>query len=436
MFSKILIANRGEIAVRIIRACKEMGIATVAICSEADRDAIHASLADQCVCVGGTAASESYLNQANILAAAKLTHAEAIHPGYGFLSENPEFAQACADHDLSFIGPTGEVISRMGDKDAARRLMKEAGVPTVPGSELLSDLDEARREAERIGYPLLVKARAGGGGKGIRRVDGPGELEHAFVTASQEAQKAFGDGGVYMEKYLDPVKHIEVQLLCDEAGNVVCLGDRECPIQKHNPKVLEEAPSPAVGPDLRRRMQEAAVKAARAAHYTNAGTVEFLLDQDKNFYFMEMNTRLQVEHPITEMVTNVDIVKWQIRIAAGVELDFTQEDVQLQGTAMECRINATAPGTVDFYYVPGGPWVRFDSALYQGYTVPPYYDSMIGKLIVHCPDRESANRKMQAALCELVIDGVPNNIEEQLTILNHPMFKAGTYDTGFMNQLK
>lgn len=436
MFSKILIANRGEIAMRVIRACKEMGISTVAICSQADQEAIYTSLADQCVCVGPAAAGESYLNQNNIITAALLTQAQAIHPGYGFLSENPDFARACKEHGITFIGPDAEVIARMGDKDAARRLMKESGVPTVPGSELISDLEEARAEGERIGYPLLVKARAGGGGKGIRKVERPEDLPHAFTAASQEAQKAFGDGGVYLEKFLSPVKHIEVQLLCDEKGNVICLGDRECSIQKNNQKVLEEAPSPAVDETLRQKMQQAAVRAAKAAHYTNAGTIEFLLDQDKNFYFMEMNTRLQVEHPVTEMVTGIDIVKWQIRIAAGVPLDLKQEDVRLSGCAMECRINASAPGTVDFLHVPGGPWVRFDSALYQGYTVPPYYDSMIGKLIVSCKDREEANRKMQSALCELVVHGVPNNIGQQLDILNHPAFKSGEYDTGFMAHLK
>jgi acetyl-CoA carboxylase biotin carboxylase subunit len=432
MFSKILVANRGEVAVRVIRACKEMGIATVAICSEADRDAIHVSLADECVCVGGASASQSYLNQHNILMAAMGTHAEAIHPGYGFLSENAAFADLCKAHNITFIGPAGSVISKLGDKDAARKLMKEAGVPTVPGCDMVSDLEQAKQEAERIGYPLLIKARAGGGGKGIRLVREPSQLEHAYRTASSEAEHAFGDGGCYLERYLTHVKHVEIQLLADEMGNVVCLGERECSIQRNNQKLLEEAPSPALNPELRQRMEEAAVKAAKAAGYTNAGTVEFLLDQDKNFYFMEMNTRLQVEHAVTEQITGVDLVKWQIRIAAGVPLDFTQKDVTLKGAAIECRINAQGCGKVEFLHVPGGPWVRFDSALYQGYDVPPYYDSMVGKLIVGAPTRAEAIRKMQSALCELVVYGIPNNIDQQIEILDDPDFRAGNYDTGFM----
>ena len=432
MFSKILVANRGEIAVRIIRACKEMGIATVAVYSEADEEALHVALADERVCVGAAASADSYLNQQNILVAALATGAQAIHPGYGFLSENAAFARLCKEQNLAFIGPDGDIISKMGDKDAARRLMKEAGVPTVPGSELLESVEQARAEAARIGYPVLIKASAGGGGKGIRLVGGEEELENAFHTASAEAEKAFGDGRVYMEKFLSPVKHIEVQLLADEQGHVVCLGERECSIQKNNQKLIEETPSSAISPALRQEMMDAAAGAAKAAGYLGAGTVEFLLDGDGRFYFIEMNTRLQVEHPVTEFVTGVDIVKWQIRIAAGIPLDFTQEDIRLTGAAIECRVNATGCGTVDFLHVPGGPWVRFDTALYQGCEVPPYYDPMIGKMIVYAGTREETIRKMESAMCELVIKGVPVNIESQLEILGDPAFRAGTYTTDFM----
>lgn len=432
MFSKILVANRGEIAVRIIRACKEMGIATVAVYSEADEEALHVALADERVCVGAAASADSYLNQQNILAAALTTGAQAIHPGYGFLSENAAFARLCKEQNLAFIGPDGDIISKMGDKDAARRLMKEAGVPTVPGSELLESVEQARAEAARIGYPVLIKASAGGGGKGIRLVNGEEELENAFHTAAAEAEKAFGDGRVYMEKFLSPVKHIEVQLLADEQGHVVCLGERECSIQKNNQKLIEETPSSAISPALRQEMMDAAAGAAKAAGYLGAGTVEFLLDGDGRFYFIEMNTRLQVEHPVTEFVTGVDIVKWQIRIAAGIPLDFTQEDIRLTGAAIECRVNATGCGTVDFLHVPGGPWVRFDTALYQGCEVPPYYDPMIGKMIVYAGTREETIRKMESAMCELVIKGVPVNIESQLEILGDPAFRAGTYTTDFM----
>lgn len=432
MFSKILVANRGEIAVRIIRACKEMGIATVAVYSEADEEALHVALADERVCVGAAASADSYLNQQNILAAALATGAQAIHPGYGFLSENAAFARLCKEQNLAFIGPDGDIISKMGDKDAARRLMKEAGVPTVPGSELLESVEQARAEAARIGYPVLIKASAGGGGKGIRLVNGEEELENAFHTAAAEAEKAFGDGRVYMEKFLSPVKHIEVQLLADEQGHVVCLGERECSIQKNNQKLIEETPSSAISPALRQELMDAAAGAAKAAGYLGAGTVEFLLDGDGRFYFIEMNTRLQVEHPVTEFVTGVDIVKWQIRIAAGIPLDFTQEDIRLTGAAIECRVNATGCGTVDFLHVPGGPWVRFDTALYQGCEVPPYYDPMIGKMIVYAGTREETIRKMESAMCELVIKGVPVNIESQLEILGDPAFRAGTYTTDFM----
>ena len=432
MFSKILIANRGEIAVRIIRACKEMGIATVAVHSQADKESLHVSLADESVCVGKALPGESYLRQKDIITAALLTGAQAVHPGYGFLAENADFARLCEKNGLVFIGPSADVISQMGDKDAARRLMKNAGVPTVPGTDILISPTQAAKEANRIGYQVLIKARAGGGGKGIRLVNGPDELENAFLTASEEAKNAFGDGGVYMEKYLSPVKHIEVQLLADEGGSVVCLGERECSIQKRNQKLLEEAPSPAISLALREKMCEAAAKAAKAAGYTNAGTVEFLLDDEGNFYFMEMNTRLQVEHPVSEYVSGVDIVKWQIRIACGVLLNFKQKDVRITGAAIECRINAKGGGKVSFLHVPGGPWVRFDTFLYQGYEMLPYYDSMMGKLIVYAKTREEAIRKMNSALCELVVEGVPNNLDEQLEIISDPDFLAGDYHTDFL----
>ncbi|HIR07561.1 MAG TPA: acetyl-CoA carboxylase biotin carboxylase subunit, partial [Candidatus Pullichristensenella stercoripullorum] len=408
MFPKLLIANRGEIAVRVIRACKEMGISTVAVFSEADRDALHVSLADESVCIGPASAARSYLNMPAILSAAALTGAQAIHPGYGLLSENARFAELCAQCHIKFIGPSAEVIRRMGDKDEARRTMRAAGVPVVPGCDLVENVEQLRAEAEKIGYPLLIKARSGGGGRGIRRVDGPEELEHAFLSATAEAESAFGDGAVYMEKLLENVKHVEVQVLCDAHGNVVTLGERECSMQRKHQKLIEESPSPAVDEALRIKMLAAATRAAKAVNYEGVGTVEFLLTRDRQFYFMEMNTRLQVEHPVTELVTGIDLVKWQIRVAAGMELPFRQDDIQLSGHAIECRINAENPaenfrpcaGKVTLLHVPGGPWVRFDTALYQDYTIPPFYDSMIAKLIVHAPTRAEAIRKMQAALCE------------------------------------
>ena len=437
MFTKILIANRGEIAIRIIRACKEMGISTVAVYSEADKESLHVALADQAICIGGARAEDSYLNGQRILSAALYTGAQAIHPGYGFLAENAGFADLCRKYGVKFIGPSGEVISKMGDKDAARRLMKANHVPTTPGTDILKDAAQAQAAAaEKIGYPVLIKASAGGGGKGIRLVERPEDMERAFETASAEAEKAFGDGRMYMEKYLDPVKHIEVQLLADEAGHIVCLGERECSIQKNNQKLIEESPSPAVDPETRKKLMDTATRAARAAGYVNAGTVEFLMDKDRNFYFMEMNTRLQVEHPVSELVTGVDIVKWQIRIAAGVELDFAQEDIQVQGAAIECRINALGAGKVDFFHIPGGPWVRFDTFLYQGYDIPPYYDSMLGKMIVYSSTREEAIRKMQSALCELVIGGAKNNIESQIEIIRDKRFKDGDYYTDFMRRFE
>lgn len=441
MFPKILIANRGEIAVRIIRACKEMGISTVAVFSEADRDALHVSLADESICIGPASAAQSYLNMTAILSAALLTGAQAIHPGYGLLSENAQFAALCEKCRLKFIGPSSEVIRRMGDKDEARRTMREAGVPVVPGCDLVKSAAQAREEAQRIGFPLLIKARSGGGGRGIRRVNNLDEVERAFENASAEAEKAFGDGAVYMEKFLENVKHIEVQLLCDTHGRVVCLGERECSMQRKNQKLIEESPSAAVNDEMRARLFEAATRAARAVNYEGVGTVEFLMTRTGEFYFMEMNTRLQVEHPVTEMVTGVDLVKWQIRVAAGNELPFEQKDIKLRGHAIECRINAENPaknfmpscGQITLLHVPGGPWVRFDTALYQGYIVPPYYDSMIAKLIVHAQTRAEAIRKMQAALCEMVIEGVDNTGGMQSDLIGDPAFEDGSYTTGTLN---
>ena len=432
MFTKLLVANRGEIAVRIIRACKEMGIRTVAVYSKADAESIHVALADEAICIGEAAAKDSYLNQERIVSAAIASKAQAIHPGYGFLAENASFANLCKKHGIAFIGPSGDLIARMGDKDAARRLMQQSGVPTIPGTEILKDAAAAKAAAEKIGYPVMLKASAGGGGKGIRLVRAPEEIEQAFNTASSEAQQAFGDGRMYMEKYIYPAKHIEVQLLCDDQGNVVCLGERECSIQRNNQKLIEESPSPGVSKEKRRELFAAATKAAKAVGYVNAGTVEFLMDKDKNFYFMEMNTRLQVEHPVSELVTGKDIVKWQIRIAAGVELDCTQDDIKVRGAAIECRINAGGVGKVNFLHIPSGPWVRFDTFLYQGYEVPPFYDSMLGKMIVFSSTREEAIRKMQSALCELVIGGLPNNIENQIDIIRDPVFQSGDYYTDFI----
>lgn len=440
MFSKILIANRGEIAVRVIRACKEMGISTVAVFSEADRDALHVSLADESYCIGPAPAKDSYLNMNAVISAALASGAQAIHPGYGFLSENAAFARLCREQKLVFIGPAPEVIEKMGDKDEAKRTMRTAGVPVIPGCDVMESQQVARQEAEKVGFPLLIKARAGGGGRGIRLVHSIGEFDKAYQTASAEAASAFGDGAVYMERFLHPVKHIEMQLLCDNAGGVVCLGERECSVQRKNQKLIEESPSPAISQQVRQQMIDVATKAAIAAKYTGVGTIEFLLDKDGNFYFMEMNTRLQVEHPVTEMVTGIDLVKWQIRVAAGMPLSFTQKEISLSGHAIECRINSENPsenfrpscGRVTLLHIPGGPWVRFDTALYQDYFVPPFYDSMIGKLIVYAKSREEAIRKMQAALCELVVEGIDHNSELQMEILSDPQFEDGSYTTDFL----
>ena len=440
MFSKILIANRGEIALRIIRACKEMGIATVAVYSEADREAMHVSLADESYCIGPAPVSASYLNIGSILEVAVTTGCQAIHPGYGLLSENASFAELCGKCGLTFIGPLPETIRLMGDKEAARRTMKQAGVPVIEGSDLLQSPAGAAETTKKICYPIMLKAHAGGGGRGIRILDGPEALDGAFRAASAEASSAFGDGALYMEKYLRPVKHIEVQILGDTAGNIVALGERDCSVQRANQKLLEESPAPALQDDARKKMTEAAVAAARAVGYVGAGTIEFLCSGGE-FYFCEMNTRLQVEHPVTEMVTGIDLVKWQIRIAAGMPFPFTQDDLRVMGHAIECRINAEDPkrnyapsaGTITMLHTPGGPWVRFDTAVYQGYTVPPYYDSLIGKLIVYAREREEAIRKMKSALCELVTEGIETNADLQLEILSDPAFISGEYTTDFLS---
>ncbi|MEE1056031.1 MAG: acetyl-CoA carboxylase biotin carboxylase subunit [Acutalibacteraceae bacterium] len=440
MFSKILIANRGEIAVRIIRACREMGISTVAIYSEADKDAMHVQLADESYCVGGPLVADSYLNMAAIITVAVTTGAQAIHPGYGLLSENAKFVSLCEKCNIEFIGPSSEMISLLGDKDMARKTMREAGVPVTPGCDIVETIEKAREEAEKIGFPLLIKARSGGGGRGIRLVNSMDEFDNAYNSASSEAESAFGDGAVYMEKFLKPVKHIEMQLLADKYGNVICMGERECSVQRKNQKLIEESPSSAITPEMRKDMMVAAKKAALAVNYVNAGTVEFLLDKDNNFYFMEMNTRLQVEHPVTEMVTGLDLVQWQIRIAAGAMLTITQDRVFIHGHAIECRINAENPnenfrpscGTIKKLHIPGGPSVRFDTAIYQDYSIPPYYDSMIGKLIVQARTRDYAIRKMKMALSELNIHGVEHNRDLQIDILSDREFVEGTYTTDFM----
>lgn len=435
MFDKILCANRGEIAVRVIRACREMGIKTVAVYSEADKNSLHAALADECVCVGGPSASSSYLNQENIISAALATGARAIHPGYGFLAENASFARLCEASGIVFIGPDGDTIEKMGNKNNARELMIKAGVPVIPGSGALSDAAEAKAFAESIGYPVLIKASAGGGGKGIRLVGSESELEDAFINASEEARRAFSDGEVYMEKYLSPVRHIEVQVLADEYGNTVTLGERDCSLQLNRQKVIEETPCPVLSEDTRQRMFDAARAAVSAAGYTNAGTVEFLLDGDGNFYFIEMNTRLQVEHAVSEEVSGIDIVKWQIRIASKLPLSFTQDDVVLRGHSIECRVNAKSQGQIDFLHLPSTTRVHFDSALVQGERISPLYDSMLGKLVVYAPTRDEAIRKTEASLAEVAIQGVETNIDELHTIIFEDAFQSGEYDTSYLEKL-
>lgn len=440
MFKKVLIANRGEIAVRIIRACKEMGISTVAVYSEADKDALHVKLADESFCIGKTSSKESYLNIRNLLTVAQVTKADAVHPGYGFLAENADFAEMCESYDITFIGPKAEAIRKMGAKAVARETMKQAGVPIVPGTEgLIEDSSTAIPVAREIGYPIIVKATAGGGGKGMRLAHSEEELEKAIRQAQHEAETAFGNGGVYLEKYLEEPKHIEIQIIADEEGNVVHLGERDCSIQRRHQKLVEEAPSPAVDENLRAKMGKAAVSAAKAVDYTGVGTVEFLLDKHGHFYFMEMNTRIQVEHPVTELVTNIDLIKEQISVAAGYPLSFSQRDIQLKGWAIECRINAEnpaknfmpSPGKVEMYLPPGGYGVRVDSAVYPGYEISPFYDSMVAKLIVTGKDRNEAIQRMKRALEEFIIIGIHTTIPFHLELLNHPSLKKGILQPNF-----
>ncbi|MGN0307806.1 MAG: acetyl-CoA carboxylase biotin carboxylase subunit [Lachnospiraceae bacterium] len=432
MFKRILIANRGEIALRIIRCCREMGIETVAVYSTADEQSLPVMLATYSVCIGPEKAQDSYLNREAILETARQMNCDAIHPGYGFLSENADFAEACEENGITFIGPSSRVIRKMGDKQTARSLMIKNHVPVVPGSSsTLATLEEARKEAEKIGYPVLIKATAGGGGKGMRRVFKKEELEKAFFTAKSEAESAFGNGEVYLEKLILNPRHIEFQILADNYGNIIHLGERDCSIQRNNQKLLEESPSWALDDELRSRMGKEAVKAARAAGYTNAGTVEFVLDEDKQFYFIEMNTRIQVEHPVTELLCGVDLLKEQILIAAGRRLELTQNEVRLTGHAMECRINAAGPGKVSFLHFPAGPGVRVDSHLYSGCEVSPHYDSMLAKIIVTGKTRLETIRRMRRALEELMVEGVQTNTEFMHLLTYHPEFIRGRYDTSF-----
>lgn len=444
MFNKVLIANRGEIAVRIIRACRELGIATVAVFSEPDREALHTQLADEAVCIGPAKAQDSYLNMQNIISAAVLTNAQAIHPGFGFLSENSIFAEMCEECNIKFIGPDAKTIDEMGNKSHARDLMIKAGVNVIPGSDgTVESVEAAYDLADKLGYPVMIKASAGGGGKGIRIAHSKEELKNAYESAKLETSLAFGDDEIYMEKVIVNARHIEIQILGDDFGNVIHLGERDCSIQRRNQKVLEEAPSPKLDDKTRKAMGEAAVRAAKAVGYKGAGTIEFLYDKDGNFYFMEMNTRVQVEHPVTEMVTGIDIVKEQLNIASGNPLSYKQEDVKITGHAIECRINAEnpeknfapSPGTIDFLLIPGGGiGVRVDSAVYEGCDILPFYDSMIAKVITCGKDRNEAIAKMRRALYEFVIKGVDTNIEFQESILNNPSYIAGEFDTSFIEK--
>jgi len=443
VFSKVLIANRGEIAVRVIRACRELGIRTVAVFSQADADALHVQLADEAVCIGPPPAGQSYLKVARIISAAEITGAEAIHPGYGFLAENPQFAEVCEGCGIRFIGPPAASIQMMGDKAAARRAAAAHGVPVLPGSQHpVRDLGEAKRVARDIGYPVIIKASAGGGGKGMRVVTAPEGLESALAMAAAEAAAAFGDAAVYLERYLSDPRHVEIQILVDGNGHGIHLGERDCSIQRRHQKLLEEAPSPALTDSVRQAMGRAALSVAQAAGYRNAGTVEFLLDERGDFFFMEMNTRIQVEHPVTEMVTGLDLVKAQLRIAAGEPLPITQADVRLSGHSIECRINAEdpdrflpSPGRLTNYRPPGGPGVRVDSHAFVGYIVPPFYDSLLGKVIVHGHDREEAIARMQRALDEMVVQGVQTTIPFHQKVLRHPDFLAGRTSTRFLERM-
>ena len=443
-FHKVLVANRGEIAVRIIRACREMGIFTVAVFSEADRDALHVRLADEAYCIGPAPSKDSYLNMTNLMSVATLTEADAVHPGYGFLAENADFAEICESCNITFIGPSPEAIVKMGDKSAAKRTMKEAGVPVIPGSDgLVEDVDEAVRIGREIGYPIVIKATAGGGGKGIRIADNEETLIRMMTAARQEAEKAFGNPGVYLEKLLTGMKHVEIQILADKHGNVVHLGERDCSVQRRRQKLVEEAPCPVMTPEIRRRMGEAAVRAAKAVNYAGAGTLEFLLGPDGSFYFMEMNTRIQVEHTITEEAYGCDLVKEQIRIAAGEHLTSYVRDAKLRYHAIQCRINAEdpfnnfqpSPGRIELYYQPGGRGVRVDTHAYAGYTVPPHYDSMIAKLIAVGTTRSNAIARMTRGLGDYLITGIKTTIPFQQSIMKNPDFIRGDYNTGFVEKI-
>ena len=438
---RVLIANRGEIAVRIIRACREMGITSVAICSDIDKEAMHAQLADECICIGSYKLKDSYLNMERILSAAIAADVDAIHPGFGFLSENSKFVKMCQECNVTFIGPSMESMEQMGNKSVARRVMKNAGVPIIPGGDTpYLDAMEAKQEAAKMGYPVIIKAVSGGGGKGMRVVEKEEDFLDLFLTAQKESENAFGDRSMYLEKYLANCRHIEVQILADQYGNVVHLGERDCSIQRKHQKVIEETPSIAVSDELRKKMGETAIKAAKAANYYSAGTIEFLLDKDNNFYFMEMNTRIQVEHPVTEEVTGIDIVKEMIRIAEGKKLGFTQEDIKITGHAIECRINAESPeqnfipcpGVIESLHMPGGNGIRVDSAAYQGYKIPSCYDSMIAKLIVHGENRNVAIQKLRSALSEMIIEGVKTNVGFQYRLVGEEAFKRG--DVNWINQ--
>ena len=445
MIKKVLIANRGEIAVRIIRACREMGIETVAVYSEADREALHTQLADEAVCIGPAPSSQSYLSMENIISATIVSGADAVHPGFGFLSENSRFAELCEQCHITFIGPPSHVIASLGNKQAAKNTMAAAAVPVIPGSEKAIYTAEAGfEEAEKIGYPVIIKAALGGGGKGMRTADSPEDFAESFCTAQKEAQMAFGDNTMYVEHFVRKPRHIEFQILADQKGNVIHLGERDCSVQRNHQKMIEESPCEIISDKLRKKMGEAAVKAAKACGYVNAGTIEFLLDRDGSFYFMEMNTRIQVEHPVTEWVTGVDLVKEQIRIASGQPLSYRQKDIHITGHAIECRINAEnpekgfrpSPGTITDMYFPGGKGIRIDSAVYSGYTVQPYYDSMIAKLIVWAKNRDEAIRKMQSALGEIIIEGIDTNVDYQYEILNHPDFLTGNTDVEFIERME
>ncbi|MBC1503850.1 acetyl-CoA carboxylase biotin carboxylase subunit [Listeria booriae] len=444
MIKKILIANRGEIAVRIIRAAKEMNIETVAIYSEADAESLHIQLADEAYCVGPASSKESYLNMSNIISVAILTNCDAIHPGYGFLAENADFAELCQDCNIIFIGPSANAISQMGTKDVARETMKKAGVPVVPGSTgIIKDVEEAKKLAKKIGYPVIIKATAGGGGKGIRVAEDEEKLISGLQITQQEAETAFGDPGVYIEKFIQDFRHVEIQILADNYGNAIHLGERDCSIQRRLQKLIEEAPSPALDEKMRQKMGKAAVKAAKAVKYSGAGTIEFIYEpHEKSFYFMEMNTRVQVEHPVTEWITGIDIVKQQILVASGEPLAIKQDDVKLTGWAIECRINAEnpeknfmpAPGEIKFYLPPGGNGVRIDSAAYPNYKIPPYYDSLVAKVICYGETREEAVTKMKRALGEFAIEGIPTTIPFHLRVLDHEVFKSGDFNTKFLEK--